>query len=152
MRVHQKIIIIEVDISFRNQYFTCLCNISLMSTCNFKSQITKCFVFLPRFSREMRQIAGGSKVGLRRFLAQYPYLFHIDNDLVSISTLASSIDPASTSPGGRDYSYEAMVYFRDKLRQYGEGIEVPIKSLLGHRSQVRLILHLYIILIDYYYC
>jgi len=35
----------------------------------------------------------------------------------------------------RDYGREAMVYFRDKMRAYGEGIEVPIKSLLGHRSQ-----------------
>jgi len=29
----------------------------------------------------------------------------------------------------RDYGREAMVYFRDKMRAYGEGIEVPIKLL-----------------------
>ena len=37
------------------------------------------------FSREMRQIAGGSQAGLKKFLMQYPSLFTIDGDHVSIT-------------------------------------------------------------------
>ena len=37
------------------------------------------------FSREMRQIAGGSQAGLKKFLLQYPSLFTIDGDHVSIT-------------------------------------------------------------------
>jgi exonuclease 3'-5' domain-containing protein 1 len=37
--------------------------------------------------------------------------------------------------GGRDYSREAVEYFKKRLEQYGNCTEVPIKSLLGHRSQ-----------------
>ena len=36
--------------------------------------------------------------------------------------------------GRRDYTKEAIEFFRDKLAQYGNA-EVPLKSLLGHRSQ-----------------
>lgn len=35
----------------------------------------------------------------------------------------------------KDYIQEAKDYFSHKLIQYGAGTEVPIKSLLGHRSQ-----------------
>ena len=35
----------------------------------------------------------------------------------------------------RDYIQEAVQYFQARLEQYGPGTEVPIKSLLGHRSQ-----------------
>jgi len=35
----------------------------------------------------------------------------------------------------RDYAQEAVEYFSGKLLQYGAGTEVPIRSLLGHRSQ-----------------
>jgi exonuclease 3'-5' domain-containing protein 1 len=35
----------------------------------------------------------------------------------------------------RDYAQEAVEYFSGKLLQYGPGTEVPIRSLLGHRSQ-----------------
>lgn len=38
-------------------------------------------------------------------------------------------------PGGKDYNTQAVEYFAEKLSQYGEGTEVPIRSLLGHRSQ-----------------
>jgi exonuclease 3'-5' domain-containing protein 1 len=38
-------------------------------------------------------------------------------------------------PGGKDYTTQAVEYFSEKLSQYGEGTEVPIRSLLGHRSQ-----------------
>ena len=87
------------------------------------------------FSKEMRQIAGGSKAGLKRFLSQYPSLFAIENDQVSLATITVSSYANPTDGDGRDYEHEAMLYFKDKLKQYGEGIEVPIKSLLGHRSQ-----------------
>jgi exonuclease 3'-5' domain-containing protein 1 len=39
------------------------------------------------------------------------------------------------SAGRKDYIQEAKDYFSHKLIQYGAGTEVPIKSLLGHRSQ-----------------
>lgn len=38
-------------------------------------------------------------------------------------------------PGRKDYAVQAAEYFSEKLAQYGEGTEVPIRSLLGHRSQ-----------------
>lgn len=37
--------------------------------------------------------------------------------------------------GSKDYNAQAVEYFSEKLAQYGEGTEVPIRSLLGHRSQ-----------------
>ncbi|XP_070397456.1 egalitarian protein homolog isoform X1 [Dermacentor albipictus] len=83
------------------------------------------------FTKEMRQIAGGSQSGLRKFLQQYPFLFTIDGDQVSVTSFEG--DSSGTSPQ-RDYVQEAIDYFRAKLEQYGNA-EVPIKSLLGHRSQ-----------------
>lgn len=38
-------------------------------------------------------------------------------------------------PGKKDYTAQAVEYFTEKLASYGEGTEVPIRSLLGHRSQ-----------------
>ena len=35
------------------------------------------------FTKEMRQIAGGSQSGLKKFLAQFPSLFSIEGDNVS---------------------------------------------------------------------
>ena len=35
----------------------------------------------------MRQIAGGSKAGLRKFLLQYPSLFAIQNDTVQVAKI-----------------------------------------------------------------
>ncbi|XP_054275925.1 egalitarian protein homolog [Macrosteles quadrilineatus] len=94
------------------------------------------------FTKEMRQIAGGSQSGLKKFLAQYPSLFIVDGDYVSINSFMSNHTEAedtnsSSRPnlGKRDYVQEAVEYFSSKLRQYGVGTEVPIKSLLGHRSQ-----------------
>lgn len=95
------------------------------------------------FTKEMRQIAGGSQSGLKKFLSQYPSLFAIDGDFVYVSAY-SSLPPEEDSPNSslkyadknkRDYAAEAVEYFRDKMLQYGVGTEVPIKSLLGHRSQ-----------------
>lgn len=91
------------------------------------------------FTKEMRQIAGGSQSGLRKFLQQYPSLFTLEDDYVSVTNYSNGIsnphDPTGKLLGKRDYQQEAVDYFVGKLRQYGAGTEVPIKSLLGHRSQ-----------------
>ncbi|XP_045503175.1 egalitarian protein homolog [Colias croceus] len=86
------------------------------------------------FTKEMRQIAGGSQSGLKKFLAQYPALFSIDGDYVDINTFQRCPTGAGAS-SNNDYIEEAKEYFAGKMVQYGEGTEVPIKSLLGHRSQ-----------------
>lgn len=88
------------------------------------------------FTKEMRQIAGGSQSGLKKFLTQYPSLFTVDGDHVHVNAFNST--PSNASQGDsskRDYAKEAVDYFVNKLLQYGAGTEVPIKSLLGHRSQ-----------------
>uniref|UniRef100_A0ABK8FF28 3'-5' exonuclease domain-containing protein n=2 Tax=Anopheles gambiae TaxID=7165 RepID=A0ABK8FF28_ANOGA len=87
------------------------------------------------FTKEMRQIAGGSQSGLKKFLAQYPALFEINGDFVHINSYQSSSQDDSSVSGKRDYIKEAKDYFKHKLLQYGKGTEVPIRSLLGHRSQ-----------------
>lgn len=85
------------------------------------------------FTKEMRQIAGGSQSGLRKFLSQYPSLFTINDDQVSVTCYSSENDDPNCK-AKRDYAHEAVEYFISKLEQYGNA-EVPIKSLLGHRSQ-----------------
>lgn len=94
------------------------------------------------FTKEMRQIAGGSQSGLKKFLMQYPSLFTIDGDYVYTSfssTEDTTEDDLNMNSNlniyKRDYVNEAVEYFKNKLKQYGVGTEVPIKSLLGHRSQ-----------------
>ncbi|XP_014600429.1 PREDICTED: uncharacterized protein LOC106784924 [Polistes canadensis] len=89
------------------------------------------------FTKEMRQIAGGSQSGLKKFLSQHPSLFIINGDYVTVNTFQSIIeeDNGSKLTGTRDYAREAVEYFSNKLMQYGVGTEVPITSLLGHRSQ-----------------
>lgn len=88
------------------------------------------------FTKEMRQIAGGSQSGLKKFLLQYPSLFLIDGDYVSVNTFQQIKEDCGTKLSGkRDYALEAVEYFSNKLMQYGVGMEVPIGSLLGHRSQ-----------------
>lgn len=76
--------------------------------------------------------------GLKKLLAQYPSLFVIDDDYVKVNLLqnsASTDADGSATPGGRDYIQQSKDYFKHKLLQYGIGTEVPIKCLLGHRSQ-----------------
>ncbi|CAH0549436.1 unnamed protein product [Brassicogethes aeneus] len=85
------------------------------------------------FTKEMRQIAGGSQSGLKKFLLQYPSLFELEGEYVTINTFQN--DSCKSSTGGKDYNTQAVEYFSEKLSQYGEGTEVPIRSLLGHRSQ-----------------
>lgn len=86
------------------------------------------------FTKEMRQIAGGSQNGLKKFLAQYPALFAIEGDYVNINMFQAKSDKFSGA-GRKDYTAQAVEYFSEKLTQYGDGTEVPIRSLLGHRSQ-----------------
>ncbi|VVC27017.1 Hypothetical protein CINCED_3A000680 [Cinara cedri] len=94
------------------------------------------------FTKEMRQIAGGSQSGLKKFLSQHPSLFTVDGDLVTASQIAV---PVQTNT---NYNHKAVDYFKDKLLKYGVGTEVPIRCLLGHRSQappeIRLISGLHI--------
>lgn len=94
------------------------------------------------FTKEMRQIAGGSQSGLKKFLSQHPSLFTVDGDLVAASQITVPVQ-ANTN-----YNHKAVDYFKDKLLKYGVGTEVPIRCLLGHRSQappeIRLISGLHI--------
>lgn len=94
------------------------------------------------FTKEMRQIAGGSQSGLKKFLSQHPSLFTVDGDLVAASLI---VPPVQTDT---NYNHRAVDYFKDKLMKYGVGTEVPIRCLLGHRSQappeIRLISGLHI--------
>ncbi|KPM10685.1 Egalitarian-like protein [Sarcoptes scabiei] len=82
------------------------------------------------FTREMRQIAGGSQAGLKKFLSQFPSLFTINGESVRLTPLASDKDGTSV----RDYTKETLEFFTEKLLSYGIA-EVPLKSLFGHRSQ-----------------
>ncbi|KAK9496460.1 hypothetical protein O3M35_013250 [Rhynocoris fuscipes] len=78
------------------------------------------------FTNDMRRIAGGTESTLRKFLSERPHLFTLDGDMVNIKKRDAPT---------RDIREEAVQYFSNKLRQYGEGTEVPIKTLFGHRSQ-----------------
>jgi exonuclease 3'-5' domain-containing protein 1 len=65
-------------------------------------------------------------------LLQYPSLFLVDGEYVNVNNFQIR-DKGVTAT--KDYIQEAIEYFSQKLLQYGAGTEVPIKSLLGHRSQ-----------------
>lgn len=64
---------------------------------------------------------------------QYPALFQVDGEYVNVNNYQHRDEGAVA--GRKDYIQEAREYFSHKLLQYGVGTEVPIKSLLGHRSQ-----------------
>ncbi|SPP72969.1 uncharacterized protein LOC117582605 isoform X2 [Drosophila guanche] len=87
------------------------------------------------FTKEMRQIAGGSQSGLKKFLAQYPSIFLVDGDYVQVNAYQHSNADDGGAGGKRDYIQEAKDYFKNKMLQYGAAAEVPVRSLLGHRSQ-----------------
>lgn len=77
-------------------------------------------------------------LGLKKFLLQYPALFLVDGDYVHVNDYHIEGHDEQSGAGlnsKKDYIQEAKDYFRHKLLQYGVGTEVPIKSLLGHRSQ-----------------
>ena len=86
------------------------------------------------FTKEMRSIAGGSQSGLKKFLSQFPSLFTIVGDDVYITSVNKRTNGSECK---RDYVQEALDYFVAKLTSYGEAM-VPIRSLLGHRSQAPL--------------
>lgn len=52
------------------------------------------------FTKQMRQIAGGSQSGLKKFLSQYPALFSIEGDYVTVNMFQTANDNKS-SAGGR---------------------------------------------------
>lgn len=81
------------------------------------------------FTKEMRQIVGASRNGLRKFLQSYPSLFTIDGDKVYLTQLEQETS-------GGTYNKEAVEYFTNKLLQFGSSL-VPIKNLFGYRSQAR---------------
>ena len=89
------------------------------------------------FTKTMRQIAGGSQSGLKKFLSQYPSVFTVDGDYVTAAVLTGNDSNRNqqNAQGKRDYEQEAVEYFRIKMQQYGAGTDVPMRSLLGHRSQ-----------------
>lgn len=60
----------------------------------------------------------------------------MDGNYVNVNCYQTQATEES-GPGAakKDYIQEAKDYFSNKLLQYGAGTEVPIKSLLGHRSQ-----------------
>jgi exonuclease 3'-5' domain-containing protein 1 len=90
------------------------------------------------FTEQMRAAVGTTQEGLTEFLAQYPSLFKLDGDEVSICGFGD-IDERhnsllqNASNRNRDYEREAVEFFEAKLRKFGP--ELQIKSLLGHRSQ-----------------
>lgn len=73
-----------------------------------------------------------SLLGLKKFLLQYPSLFLVDGEYVNVNDFQLRDKGIMNT---KDYIQEAKEYFIHKLLQYGAGTEVPIKSLLGHRSQ-----------------
>jgi exonuclease 3'-5' domain-containing protein 1 len=50
------------------------------------------------FTKEMRQIAGGSQSGLKKFLSQYPSLFCINGDFVYVNQFTGQPTGKSSRP------------------------------------------------------
>jgi len=88
-----------------------------------------CLFGTREFTKEMRQIVGASRNGLKKFLQSFPSLFQIEDDLVYCTHFREDSGQSS-----RDYNKEAVDYFRQKLLQFGTSM-VPIKNLFGYRSQ-----------------
>lgn len=59
----------------------------------------------------------------------------VNGDYVRLNTYQNANPSEGGAGGQRDYQQEARDYFKNKLLQYGVGVEVPVRSLLGHRSQ-----------------
>lgn len=88
-----------------------------------------CLFGTKEFTKEMRQIVGASRNGLKKFLQSYPSLFTIEGDKVYLTQLKQEAQAPA-----RDYHQEAVDYFREKLQQFGTSF-VPIRNLFGYRSQ-----------------
>jgi len=89
-----------------------------------------CLFGTKEFTKEMRQIVGASRNGLKKFLQSYPSLFTIEGDKVFLTQLKEDSGASKT----RDYNQEAVDYFTQKLLQFGASL-VPIRNLFGYRSQ-----------------
>ncbi|GAV02468.1 hypothetical protein RvY_13030-2 [Ramazzottius varieornatus] len=113
-----------------------------------------CLFGSPNFSPDMKQVVGGSQMGLKRFLLKHPSLFTIKGDTVVMTcydfedyyrggfsspsevSRKDSIDSRiSASP-----EEEAVEFFRSKILAVpARGDEprppIPLRSLVGHRSQ-----------------
>lgn len=92
------------------------------------------------FTTEMRDAVGSTQEGLCDFLRQYPSLFTIDADTVTLNGYGEiAIGGMRAAPliqtltRDRDIEKEAVEFFEAKLKKFGP--ELQIKSLLGHRSQ-----------------
>lgn len=58
---------------------------------------------------------------------------HVNTYQISDENDANGVNAGAG--GKRDYIQEAKDYFKHKLLMYGSETEVPIRSLMGHRSQ-----------------
>lgn len=106
-----------------------LCSISFLRRQN--TNLSRILLTISFFSFTFSLFAG-----LKKFLAQYPSIFLIEGDHVVVNNFEKPTkDDTYGTIGTRDYIQESKDYFKHKLLQYGIGTEVPIKSLLGHRSQ-----------------
>ncbi|XP_037030004.1 egalitarian protein homolog isoform X2 [Bradysia coprophila] len=92
-----------------------------------------CLFGEPDFTGDMRTIVGRTLTGLKTLLSEHPYLFKIVNG--ELVYLSANETPTSEVLVDRDCNEETREFFKHKLLTYGVGIEVPLKSLLGHRSQ-----------------
>lgn len=88
------------------------------------------------FTPEMRDAVGATQEGLSEFLTQYPSLFTLEGDIVSMKGYGDlAMGGSKASPmlqslsRDRDYEKEAVEFFEEKLRRFGP--ELQIKSLLG---------------------
>ncbi|OQV20295.1 hypothetical protein BV898_05846 [Hypsibius exemplaris] len=115
-----------------------------------------CLFGSPNFSAEMKQVVGGSQMGLKRFLLKHPSLFTIKGDTVTMTCYDledvfrngfSAPNGVATSIKGQDEvprptttpEEEAVEYFRSKLLASPVKDDIrqamPLRSLIGHRSQ-----------------
>ena len=94
------------------------------------SLTTEKYIYFAHFKQLLRVL------GLKKFLLQYPALFIVDGNHVNVNCFQTHTNEDNGAGAAtKDYIQEAKDYFSQKLLQYGAGTEVPIKSLLGHRSQ-----------------
>lgn len=71
------------------------------------------------FTKEMRQIAGGSQSGLKKFLAQYPSLFSMEGEYVTISTFQHCGSKSSTGGSSiKKYLLSLWANFRHQRLQH----------------------------------
>lgn len=62
------------------------------------------------FTKEMRQIAGGSQSGLKKFLLQYPALFTMEGEYVTINTFQNGNN--KNSAGELQFTFSVCIWSR----------------------------------------